>query len=68
MSIYEATYKHVPRNVFNTLSERIQKENINVALRYNGTNLAGDLAIEGCAGCGNDYKKALQMFNEEYCK
>lgn len=68
MSIYEATYKHVSRNVFNTLSERIEDEGVLVVLRYNGTNRAGDLTVEGCAGNGNDYKKALQMFNEEYCK
>lgn len=66
-----ATFKHVSREVFNNVSDRI-KDNDSVytctTIWYNGTSLYGDMTIEGRAGYTREYKKALQIFNEEYCK
>lgn len=62
----QATYKHVPREVFNKLSDRLFESNLylNVTVYYNGTNLYGDLTIEGKSS--KEYKEALRIFNDEY--
>lgn len=71
--MYKATFTDVDREVFTDLSERLKKE-VNydvwthVTLHYIGSNIRGDLTIDGRAGYGDSYKKALKMFNEEYCK
>lgn len=70
MSENYATYKHVSRGVFDNVSDRISKDDslkMAITICYNGTNLYGDLSIEANAGHSKEYKKALQIFNEEYC-
>lgn len=71
MSDYKATYKHVSREVFNKVSDRVKENDTiypHVTIEYNGTSLYGDLTIEGLGGYGKEYKEALKIFNEEYCK
>lgn len=66
-----AEFKHVSREVFNAVSDRIRADketNIPITVYYNGTNLYGDVTIEATAGNSKAYKKALTIFNEEYCK
>lgn len=69
--MYSATYEEVSREVFNRVCDRIQEDynlKIYVTVYYNGSSYSGRLTIEGCGGYGTEYKKALQIFNEEYCK
>lgn len=71
MCDYKASYRHISREVFNKVSDRIRDDNridLHVTVYYNGTNLYGDLTIEGQGGYSKEYKKALEIFNEEYCK
>lgn len=72
MSVYRASYAHVSRKVFNMVCDRLKNDYdefiSHVTIYYSGTNLYGDLTIEGHGGYGEAYKKALQVFNEEYCK
>lgn len=71
MCDYSASYKHISRDVFNKVCDRLKSDdkiNPHVMIYYNGTNLYGDLTIEGHGGYGEEYKKALLVFNEEYCK
>ena len=62
--------KHVSRGVFDRVSDRISKEGLKntVTIYYNGTDLYGDISIEGKPGYSDDYKNALIIFTEEYCK
>ena len=69
--MYEATFRDVKREVFTNLSDRIESEDnlwSVVTVYYNGTNIKGALTIDCRAGYSDAYKKALDMFNEEYCK
>lgn len=71
MSLHYAAYKEIPRNVFNAVADRIQadvKLNIPITINYNGTALRGDVSIEGRGGATKEFKEALKIFNEEYCK
>ena len=73
MSEYRLTQKHVTREVFNRVSDRIQNHKdievkVHNTVYYNGTNLYGDLTIEGFAGYGDAYKEAVRIFTEEYAK
>lgn len=70
MSDYRANYEHISRAVFNTVSDRVRTDGLDmhVTISYNGTSLYGDLEIEGQVGYGKEFKKALCIFNEEYCK
>lgn len=71
MSDYRANFKHVSRDVFNRVSDRVYDDpltKIPIIIYYNGTNLYGDITIEASGGNGKAYKKALMIFNEEYCK
>lgn len=48
---------------------RADKElDIPITIYYNGTALYGDVTIEGRGGASKEFKKALSIFNEEYCK
>ena len=71
MSNYHAEFKHVSREVFNAVSDRIISDrsmNPSINIRFNGSHLYGDMIIDGSAGNQGAYKKALQIFTEEYCK
>lgn len=71
MQDYRASYKHISREVFNRVSDRLQNDYgiiSHITIYYDGTNLYGDLTIEGQGGYSKEYKEALQVFNEEYCK
>lgn len=66
-----AVFRHVEREVFNAVADRIHADKsagAHVMMHYNGTALYGDVTIECLGGYPQDYKKALQIFNEEYCK
>lgn len=66
-----AKYKHVRRNIFNNVADRIEaidELRSSIMVYYDGSNLYGDVTIEGRAGCSAEYKKALAIFVEEYCK
>lgn len=68
---YRASYKHISREVFNKVCDRLKDNHgiiPHVTVYYKGTDLYGDLTIEGSGGYGREYKKALEVFNEEYCK
>ncbi len=71
MSDYRASYKHISRDVFNRVSDRLKDDygiTPHITIYYDGTNLYGDLTIEGHGGYSKEYKEALRVFNEEYCK
>lgn len=71
MCDYKASYRHISREVFNRVSDRLTNNHStipHVTIYYNGTYLYGDLTIEGQGGYSKEYKEALQVFNEEYCK
>lgn len=66
-----AVFRHVKRDVFNAVADRIyadEKMRPHVYIYYSGSALYGDVTIEGSGGYSQEYKKALQIFNEEYCK
>lgn len=66
-----ASFKHVSRGVFNRVCDRVDKDpemEISVFVYYNGTNLYGDVTIEATGGNSKAFKKALQIFNDEFCK
>lgn len=70
MCNYRASYKHISRDVFNRISDRLKDDHgidSHITIYYNGTNRYGDLTIEGQGGYGKEYKEALRVFNEEYC-
>lgn len=71
MSGNHAEFQHVSREVFNAVSDRVHADketNIPITVYYNGTDLYGDVTIVATAGNSKAYKKALTIFNEEYCK
>ena len=66
-----AEFKHVSREIFNKVADRVEADTelySHVTIEYRGTNLYGDMVIEGHGGYSKEYKKALVIFNEEYCK
>ena len=66
-----ASFKHVSREVFNRVCDRVNEDpetEIPVFVYYNGSDLYGDVAIEATGGNSQAFKKALQIFNEEFCK
>lgn len=65
-----ATYANIRRRVFDKVSNRIESDDdlYSVIVYYNGTNLYGDVRIEGRPGNQSAYQKALQIFLEEYCE
>lgn len=68
---YYAEFRNVEREIFNSVADRVNKDNslfacINV--RYAGNNLRGDVCIDGRGEISKEFKKALQIFMEEYCK
>lgn len=66
-----AEFGHVSREVFNAVSDRVYADKLTkipITIYYNGTNLYGDITIDACNGNSKAFKKALQIFNEEYCK
>ena len=68
MSLHHAAYKDVSRDVFNAVADRIRADkelDIPITIYYNGTALYGDVTI---GGASKEFKKALSIFNEEYCK
>lgn len=70
MCDYKARYKHISREVFNRVSDRLKDDygtTPNITIYYNGTNLYGDLTIES-RGYSLVYWEVLRIFNEEYCK
>lgn len=66
----EVKYMRVKASVFYRVSERIKQANIDsfITVWYNGTSLYGDIIISEHAGHSKEYKQALQIFVEEYCK
>ncbi|MCI9004437.1 MAG: hypothetical protein HFH39_04195 [Lachnospiraceae bacterium] len=71
MTDYFAKYKHVRRNIFNNVADRIESIDelrSRITVYYNGSNLYGEVTIEGQPGYSAEYKKALAIFVEEYCK
>lgn len=71
MSLHHAAYKDVSRDVFNAVADRIRADkelDIPITIYYNGTALYGDVTIKGRGGASKEFKKALSIFNEEYCK
>ena len=66
---YYATIKHVERGIFNKVADRIYSENMNsVTVNYHGTQKYGDITLVGTAGNSKEFKKAVHILAEEYCK
>lgn len=66
-----AMFSHVSRELFNRVADRLHEDDLTripITVRYNGTDLYGDVEIDAAPGNSKAYKKALQVFVEEYCK
>lgn len=71
MSGNTAKYNDVKFSVFAGVSDRVREDHklrAHVTLYYNGTNLYGDVTINGSGGYSDEYKKVLAIFLEEYSK
>ena len=65
----KATFTDVKREVFEALCAQISDDDgvwLHVTINYNGTNLRGNLTIEGHGGYFYEYVKTLDIFVKEY--
>lgn len=68
---YYLKIRHVKREVFNAVSDRIHDDNevrVSIIIHYDGTDTYGDITIYGTCGNSKAFNKALKILTEEYCK